>query len=53
MKSRYIAIEGPIGVGKTSLAKLLNEELNGRLLLEDVAAGDVYRVHSGQCRHVV
>jgi len=36
MKSRYIAIEGPIGVGKTSLAKLLNEELNGRLLLEDV-----------------
>ena len=31
----YIAIEGPIGVGKTSLAKLLSKELGARLVLED------------------
>ena len=35
MKSAYhIAIEGTIGVGKTSLAKLLSEKLNARLVLE-------------------
>ena len=31
----YIAIEGPIGVGKTSLAELLSKELRARLVLED------------------
>ena len=31
---RYIVIEGPIGVGKTSLAKRLAEEFGGELLLE-------------------
>lgn len=31
---RYIAIEGVIGVGKTSLAHLLADHLNGRLVLE-------------------
>jgi len=31
----YIAIEGPIGVGKTSLAQLLSKELGARLVLED------------------
>ena len=31
----YIAIEGPIGVGKTSLAGLLSKELGARLVLED------------------
>ena len=31
----YIAIEGPIGVGKTSLADLLSKELGARLVLED------------------
>ncbi len=36
MKPRYITIEGPIGVGKSSLASLLAEELSARLLLEDV-----------------
>lgn len=30
----YIAIEGPIGVGKTSLAKLLAERLTARTVLE-------------------
>ena len=35
MKTAYhIAIEGSIGVGKTSLAKLLAERLEGRLVLE-------------------
>ena len=31
----YIAIEGPIGVGKTSLAQFLSKELGARLVLED------------------
>ena len=31
----YIAIEGSIGVGKTSLAKLVSRELGARLVLED------------------
>jgi deoxyadenosine/deoxycytidine kinase/NTP pyrophosphatase (non-canonical NTP hydrolase) len=30
----YIAIEGPIGVGKTTLARILQEELGGKVLLE-------------------
>ena len=34
---RYIAIEGVIGVGKTSLATLLSEKMNARLLFEEVA----------------
>ncbi|MDH3975212.1 MAG: deoxynucleoside kinase [Deltaproteobacteria bacterium] len=34
--ARYIAIEGPIGVGKTSLARLISNELNGTLLCEQV-----------------
>ncbi len=32
----YIAIEGPIGVGKTSLAELLAHEFNGTTLIEEV-----------------
>ena len=31
----YIAIEGPIGVGKTSLAKMSAERLNARIVFED------------------
>ena len=31
---RYIVVEGPIGVGKTSLAELLAERLQARKLLE-------------------
>ena len=30
----YIAVEGPIGVGKTSLANLISKELGARLVLE-------------------
>ncbi len=35
-RPRYIAIEGPIGVGKTTLAQLIGERLGGRLVLEAV-----------------
>ncbi len=31
----YIAVEGPIGVGKTSLAELLAERIHGKAILED------------------
>ena len=36
--SRYIVIEGPIGVGKTSLARKLAESLEADLVLEEVFA---------------
>ena len=35
-KTRYITVEGPIGVGKTSLVKSLAAELNGRSVMERV-----------------
>jgi len=35
---RYIAIEGPIGVGKSSLAKLLAQKFGSRLVKEEVAS---------------
>jgi deoxyguanosine kinase len=31
----YLALEGPIGVGKTTLAQVLARELNARLILEE------------------
>ena len=34
--SRYIVVEGPIGVGKTSLAKKLADGLSGDLVLEEI-----------------
>lgn len=34
-KYRYIAIEGPIGAGKTSLARVMSERTGGTALLED------------------
>jgi deoxyguanosine kinase len=32
----YIAVEGPLGVGKTSLARLLAERINARAILEEI-----------------
>ena len=32
----YIAVEGPIGVGKTSLARALSRQMSARLMLEEV-----------------
>ncbi|MFQ5585564.1 MAG: deoxynucleoside kinase [Thermodesulfobacteriota bacterium] len=34
-RARYIAIEGPIGVGKTSLAERLTQEFKGRAVTEE------------------
>jgi deoxyadenosine/deoxycytidine kinase len=36
VKARYIVVEGPIGVGKTSLTRLLAEEFSARAVLEHV-----------------
>ena len=35
MDLKYLVIEGPIGVGKTSLVSLLADELGGRAVLEE------------------
>ena len=35
-ENRYIVVEGVIGVGKTSLARMLSERLQGKLVLEEV-----------------
>jgi deoxyadenosine/deoxycytidine kinase len=35
-RARYIAVEGPIGVGKTTLARILAEEWQARMVLEQV-----------------
>ena len=37
MRWRYIAFEGPIGVGKTSLVNLLGQRLGAAKILEDVS----------------
>src|SRR6266705_3292841 len=34
--NRYVVVEGVIGVGKTSLARMLSERLTARLVLEEV-----------------
>jgi deoxyadenosine/deoxycytidine kinase len=40
MNYNYIAIEGTIGVGKTSFATMLSHELNSRLILEQFEDND-------------
>ncbi|HOB44756.1 MAG TPA: deoxynucleoside kinase [Zoogloea sp.] len=37
-KARYIVVEGPIGAGKTTLAKRLADRINAEVLLENPAA---------------
>ena len=46
--NRYLVIEGPIGVGKSSLARLLTERLQARLVLEKGADHAVRRVRLRQ-----
>ena len=35
LESRFIVVEGPVGSGKTSLAKRISEHVNGKLILEE------------------
>ncbi len=42
-KLTYIAIEGPIGVGKTTLARALGKALNARVVLEESEANPFLR----------
>lgn len=35
-RSRYLVVEGPIGVGKTTLAQMLAQEFDARIVLEQV-----------------
>ena len=37
MKHQFITIEGNIGAGKTTLANIISQKLNGRLILEQFA----------------
>lgn len=37
MKYKFVTIEGNIGAGKTTLANILSEKLNARLILEEFA----------------
>ncbi len=42
-KLTYIAVEGPIGVGKTTLARALGDKLNARVILEESEANPFLR----------
>jgi deoxyadenosine/deoxycytidine kinase len=49
---QYIAVEGPIGVGKTSLVKLLAVELQGRDIYEEVEENPfLTRFYQDQKKH--
>lgn len=50
MAFRYLAIEGPIGVGKTALARRLTTRIEGTLVLEDTEnpfLSDFYQERAG------
>ena len=53
-KYRYIVIEGPIGAGKTSLARALAQSCGGSLLLEDPDANPFLpRFYEDPARHAL
>ena len=49
-RGKYIVIEGPIGVGKTSLVNLLTKRFSARRILE--AAEDVFAEHGFEAAKV-
>ncbi|MBI3089419.1 MAG: deoxynucleoside kinase [Candidatus Tectomicrobia bacterium] len=48
---RYIAVEGPIGVGKTSLVRLLADRLDGRVVLEASEENPFLEKFYAEARH--
>lgn len=49
--ARYIVVEGPIGVGKTTLARLLADAFSARLVLEQVEENPFLRKFYEKPRH--
>jgi len=54
-KPRYIAVEGPIGVGKSSLAEILGQELSARTILDEQAQANPFlgAFYRDQRRHAM
>jgi deoxyguanosine kinase len=54
-KPRYIAVEGPIGVGKSSLAEILGGELSARVILDEQAQANPFlgAFYKDQRRHAM